>query len=262
MNNLLFDFYSNGAKNLDGMSLEGMLNLSNFEFERHHRCVQWLFPLPEPSQHNKDAPLLDDETIEAMTKSDVCQANLKRCFLRFEKFLNETKDVWITSRNHNFLRITRVIRCCVLLDQPVLADLIYAVGLRAYWEFPKIVEAKTLEYWKEAVNGEIPGSGHLKLRSEPGPCYDWREVRDFINKKHRINMDDYLGKFSQGNSEAEFLCFWHWLLDKHDEIRNGSRFDLFISDWLDSDEPEWVKDILQKIYDEFGQDDMEFWVSW
>lgn len=157
MNNRLFDFYLGSATGPRNLTLDEILLLTNGQFEQSHDLIQWIFPLPEPSKHNKAAPLLDDETIVAMKENEVCRANLKRCFLRFEKFLNETKEVWVAPKNHNLLRITRAIRCLMLLNEPILARCIHAIGLREYINHPEIIGETALKYWEQALNLEIPG---------------------------------------------------------------------------------------------------------
>lgn len=158
MNNKLFDFYCGNATGPRNLTLDEILTLSHGQFEDSHNFIQWLFPLPEPSKHNKDAPLLDDETITAMKENETCQANLKRAFLYFEKFLQETKEVWVTPKNHNFLRITRAIRSLKLLNLSHLANVIYFKAFEVYLDYPDIVGENTLKFWNQALNLEIPGS--------------------------------------------------------------------------------------------------------
>lgn len=96
----------------------------------------------------------------------------------------------------------------------------------------------------------------------------FREVINYIEKKYNIKTDNYTPKagFSleqlKEHDQKPFLCFWHWITDRH-EIHNGSYFTL----WYDPDDeyvPDWVKEILKMIFDEFEPEysEMEMHLSW
>lgn len=105
--------------------------------------------------------------------------------------------------------------------------------------------------------------------------WDYHEVIRYIEKKYDIKTDEYTpkagftseqlegrSKYDKENDRKPFLCFWHWIVDNH-EIHNGSQFTL----WYDPEDeyiPEWVKEIMKMIFDEFepeyGEIDMR--VSW
>jgi hypothetical protein len=55
---LLVDLYRGRAVDTEGRSLKDVLSWPDDELEVVHDFVQWLFPLPEPSRFNPDAPLL------------------------------------------------------------------------------------------------------------------------------------------------------------------------------------------------------------
>lgn len=98
------------------------------------------------------------------------------------------------------------------------------------------------------------------------PTWDYHQVIHYVEEKHGFNARDYAGKFGKKDFDANvpYLDFWHWLLD-HDfvDMYNGSYQYLLVKEHLEDEEtPPWVKEILQKIYDEFQEDDMEFWVAW
>ncbi len=104
----------------------------------------------------------------------------------------------------------------------------------------------------------------VPVRSEPH--WDFHQVIDYIEKKYEISVRDYAGKFSNKTYDetTPYLDFWHWLIDgPFSEINNGSYQYLDLKYELENeDTPDWVKEILQKIYDEFQEDEMEFWVEW
>lgn len=101
--------------------------------------------------------------------------------------------------------------------------------------------------------------------------YYWTEIRDYINKKYEIDMDDYKGKFKKGRrKDPEYCNFWHWLLSIDDGIHNGTST-IIPFDRLDPEveqvgepTPEWVLEILTLIRKEFAPkaEELEVWVEW
>lgn len=103
----------------------------------------------------------------------------------------------------------------------------------------------------------------------------YREVINYIEQKYNIKTDEYIPKngftseqlearssYDKKHDQKPFLCFWHWVTDHH-EIHNGSHFTL----WYDPDDeyvPDWAKEILKMIFDEFEPKhaEMEMYVSW
>jgi hypothetical protein len=131
------------------------------QLEKVHNFVQWLFPLPEPSDFNKDAPLLDDETIAAFRESFELQDRLLRSFdvmLNFlelkvagNKVIRRGEPLhWLTWKNHNFRRLTRIMRCLILLGLRPFAEALRDCLTDIYVEHP-VIDEETMRYWKEAV---------------------------------------------------------------------------------------------------------------
>src|ERR1700722_17615388 len=138
----LLDFYRGQGTDTEGRSLKDILAWSDDEFEAVHDFVQWLFPLPEPSNYNPDAPILSDEDIAAFGAEPLLRANLLESFGRFLAFLGlyqsadgtgleganfaaRSPDAW-AYMNHNWLRITRVLRSLRLLGVEDRARGLYA----------------------------------------------------------------------------------------------------------------------------------------
>jgi len=101
-----------------------------------------------------------------------------------------------------------------------------------------------------------------------GPTLDYHECETYIEEKYNIKVRDYLGKFANNKvNNVEYLDFWHWLIDRHEYIQNGSYFHLAIDEHLnDPDVEEWVKTILKMFKDEFGHHAkdgyIKFYVWW
>ncbi|MBM4067650.1 MAG: hypothetical protein FJ271_01710 [Planctomycetes bacterium] len=83
----LLDFYRGDGTDSVGRSLEQILSWDDDEFESVHDFIQWLFPLPEPSQFNPDAPLLDEGEIAVFRSDPLIRSNLLRSFERMLSFL-------------------------------------------------------------------------------------------------------------------------------------------------------------------------------
>jgi len=163
----LLGFYRGQATDIKGRTLDEVLAWFDDELEEVHDCIQWLFPLPEPSQYNPDAPLLTHVEISAFRSEPVLQANLRRSFERILRFLGlslaegkvvegpnfegRQAEVWAFP-NHNWLRITRVLRSLRLLrlepEPMVLYDWLEMTYLRH--RFP--IGEDTFTYWKQAIS--------------------------------------------------------------------------------------------------------------
>lgn len=157
MNQLLFEFYSGTGVNIKHCSFQELIDLSDNFLEKSHDVVQWLFPLDEPSMHNDKAPLLDNETIEKMANSPECMANLKLAGERFLKFFdypvsNQTeKPAWVRPGNHNYLRITRIIKCYKLFGMDEMAETFFNFGMDLYVKYQDHVGEVSVEYWEKAI---------------------------------------------------------------------------------------------------------------
>jgi Opioid growth factor receptor (OGFr) conserved region len=162
----LVDFYRGVKTDIEGRLLMDVLAWPDDDLEEVHDFIQWLFPLPEPSQYNSDAPLLTNEDIAAFKSDPVLQANLMKSFERIlaffglalsdgkvvvgQNFTARVADAW-ASPNHNWLRISRIFRSLTLLGMEAHAQALYEWLGATYTsrEFP--ISADTIRYWTEAV---------------------------------------------------------------------------------------------------------------
>jgi hypothetical protein len=164
----IVDFYRGQGTDSKGRSLTEIRSWDNDDLEAVHDFIQWLFPLPEPSQFNPDAPLLSAEDITAFKSDPVLRANLMKSFHRILGFLgfalgNDGKivegdsfsaripDVW-AMLNHNWLRITRILRSLMLLGMDAQAQALYErlSALFTSRKFP--IPPDTFRYWTDAMN--------------------------------------------------------------------------------------------------------------
>lgn len=166
----LIEFYLNRLPNNDGDMFEDVLAFSDMQLERGHHFIQWLFPLKEPSRHNLKAPLLDEQTIQAFGKIDELRDRLLASTDRMLRFLAmELKTVegkgvvverlgglpWVSPRDHNYLRLTRMMTSLRLLGLEGTAQAIYRCLVEIYVENSDKIGEETFDYWTKAVSEKV-----------------------------------------------------------------------------------------------------------
>ena len=166
MTSPLLEFYRGRAADAAGRFIADVWTWDDDRLEAVHNYIQWLFPLPEPSAYNYRAPLLTAEDIQAFHADETLRARLRQSFERFLQFLGlqesggavvdgpnlaeRIADVW-DGQNHNWLRITRVLRCLTLLGLTAEADALFRWLAECHQQrrFPGL--AASFPYWQEAV---------------------------------------------------------------------------------------------------------------
>ncbi|RMY45745.1 hypothetical protein D0865_09724, partial [Hortaea werneckii] len=133
-------FYKGGSLDPSSPSdtLEKILTTwSDRTLEARHDYIQHLFPLPERSPVNPDAPVLTKEVrgafLDPEDQGAVLREGLQKAFGRMCRFYGfvlddgqgtiakasnfdeRAPDSWLTTVDHNHLRITRIIRCMRIL---------------------------------------------------------------------------------------------------------------------------------------------------
>jgi hypothetical protein len=166
----LLDFYRGQGADSEGRSLEEIWAWNDHDLEAVHDFIQWLFPLPEPSQFNPSAPLLTDGEIAAFKRDSVLQSNLMKSFERILRFLGlaladdgnvqeadnfsaRMSDIW-SAPNHNWLRITRILRSLTLLGLSAQAQALYEQLGKYYHSGRFPIPASTFRYWTNAVKSD------------------------------------------------------------------------------------------------------------
>jgi hypothetical protein len=165
----LLDFYRDQGTDTEGRSLRELWEWNDDELEEVHDFIQWMFPLPEPSRFNPDAPLLTDEDVAAFQGDALLQSQLRKSFERILSFLGLSRaadgsvaegpnfadripEVWAYP-NHNWLRITRILRslCQLGLESEALSLFKRLEAPYSQRRFP--ITSDTCRYWTEAVHG-------------------------------------------------------------------------------------------------------------
>ena len=163
-------FYLEGKPDNRGRTISEILRWGDQELEDVHDYIQWLFPAAERSQFNRDAPLLTAADIKEFQRSKPLQDKLRLSFERLLTFYGLTfvpgkpgcavkrgpgfikkSEEWLTPYNHNFLRITRILKCLSLLGLKQEAIAFFQELSRIYETHHRIITEETFEYWQDAV---------------------------------------------------------------------------------------------------------------
>jgi len=161
----LTEFYRQKKLDITGRNFSDMIDFNDAELEETHDYIQWLFPLPEVSQFNQDAPVLSQQDIEEFKTDPVLKQNLDRSYKTMISFYGfeedeKTKRVsrspdfkksaenWLTPANHNFLRISRILRCLSLVGAEDKSKQFFDALKSVYAENPSVIGEKTFSFWK------------------------------------------------------------------------------------------------------------------
>lgn len=168
-NDTLLRFYAGKGTDDRGRTIADIWAYSHDALESVHDYIQWLFPLADASAFNPGAPLLDDETIGRFRRDVTLRGNLERSLrvmldfyglaiagqeiLRVPSFGERSRN-WLTPGNHNFLRLTRILKSLSMLG---LADRARQL-LQALEEIerkrPGIIGERTMGFWSRAVQAD------------------------------------------------------------------------------------------------------------
>jgi hypothetical protein len=161
----LIEFYRRTGTDAQGRTLDQILAFGDDEMESCHDFIQWLFPLEQASEFNSQAPILTKQDIQAFRGDASLRANLSNSFDRFLAFLGlarkdqeigpaadfASKQAVFTSPNHNWLRITRVLRALRLLGLEDEARSFFHSLNRLIESGQAKITSTTYDFWKKAT---------------------------------------------------------------------------------------------------------------
>ncbi len=183
MNDIL-EFYKGKKPNQVGMYFDDIMEMSNEELESDHHYIQWLFPLKEKSMAVPDAPVINDMELliiqsywDGNKDNDLARImlNFLNSFSKMMKFygigrsiekdedgntisviskmdnFEERSKVWLTVRNHNFLRLTRMLTSLRLIDRGSDAKKLHICLCKIYEENKGVIGPLTKQFWDEAM---------------------------------------------------------------------------------------------------------------
>ena len=185
----IIKFYESTGTDDQGRTLDQILGWDFDELESVHNYIQWLFPLTDRSSANWNAPVLTQADIEIFQSSDVVRKNLLRSFSRMMSFygfeVNQQGDAamqkrididsinpggnkpvflqkshefpkratnWLTRGNHNFLRLTRIMKSLRLANLDSYSLALFGELKKLYESgYGSIIGSNTFHYWKDAA---------------------------------------------------------------------------------------------------------------
>lgn len=161
----LLDFYRLVAPDSEGRMLSEIWGWSDAMLEGCHDFIQWMFPLDEPSAFNPDAPLVTEADRVAFHREPALRSAVRQSLSAFLAFLGLTLapdgtivraenfhrrlSIW-KYPNHNWLRITRVLKSLRLLGFDTEANALWQ-RLKDLHENDGLVSKDSFEYWRNAA---------------------------------------------------------------------------------------------------------------
>ena len=165
-NEKLLRFYSGEGTDDRDRTIADIWCYSHNELEGVHDYIQWLFPLAERSAFNPAAPLLDAETIQRFQEDDALRRNVERSLgvmldfyglalvgnriVRAKTFAERSRN-WLTPQNHNFLRLTRILKSLSLLGHAQRAKQLVVCLEEIGRDHQDVIGTTTLTYWRGAA---------------------------------------------------------------------------------------------------------------
>lgn len=156
----IINFLAGSGEDAYGRTIYETLAWSDKQLEQCHSQVQWIFPLHEESRHADVYPIISPEIVEAAKKIPVIAENLRLAKERFENFYGlepydeEARQAkWCVDRNHNLLRITRIIRSLRLFGLDDEATDFYSKVRPVGDKFN--ISVMTLRYWLKAYRDDV-----------------------------------------------------------------------------------------------------------
>ena len=143
------DFYMGQLNHPSGASIDAIWHWDNGQLEYDHTYIQWLFPLPEVSAVVPGSPILMTKDIERFNDSRELTERLPK-IVHTEAFAERARN-WLTTGNHNYLGITRILRSMTLLGLAKEAREFFAVLQRVYLKNADTIGPITYEYWRNVV---------------------------------------------------------------------------------------------------------------
>lgn len=107
-----------------GRTHKDVLEMSDELLEKEHDYIQWLFPLREGSAAVWDAPTLTTADITYLMANPRVRNNLAEALERMRTFYI-SNDHWIAPYDHNYKRITRILKSTRLLLGKDFAVVLY-----------------------------------------------------------------------------------------------------------------------------------------
>jgi len=167
--NVIIDFLEGNGKDYRGRTFHSMIESDDKELEICNDKIQFMFPLHEESNFASVYPIVTKELIEKVKDNKIIKDNLILASKRMLSFYGIDKkpfniykvSLWSDVRNHNLLRITRIIRSLRLFGLEETALDFYERVCKAvkdaeiYNIYNYEIDQEAPSYWKKAMYDPI-----------------------------------------------------------------------------------------------------------
>ena len=145
------NFLTNNEPDFKNRFLKDIWNFSDEDIEYTHDFIQLLFPLNEKSSAISNGIYLDsNEAILRIKANKLATENIVKSSKWFLSFLARNSH-WKRKHDHNYLRITRIIKSLRLLVSDQEANKFYESFMQLVDENLKSkINLTTLTYWQNA----------------------------------------------------------------------------------------------------------------
>lgn len=160
-------FYQGKIPTEDGDYIDDIMKWGYEKLEGCHSYIQWLFPMKEGSMFHPEVPCLTEEEIQLFRTDTSLRTKIQDAFHKILDFygLEIQGDViewqspgrhknprwWLEHFNHNFLRITRILKSLRYMGLEKESQMVFRVLV----PLRTIVSENTFSYWEEASKQKI-----------------------------------------------------------------------------------------------------------
>jgi len=167
----VLDFLRGTGRDDRGRRLSDIWALDDAQLESSHDFIQWIFPLDAPSAAVPGSPVLAPAEIEEIRRDPALRAGMRRSLDRMLAFYGLSWDAeraaiglspffaqragtWISPGNHNFLRISRILRSLVLAgDRDAARALLRCLEGLCAGPHGRTIGATSRGFWRRAAEG-------------------------------------------------------------------------------------------------------------
>jgi len=145
------NFLTNNEPDFKNRFLKDIWNFSDEDIEHTHDFIQLLFPLNEKSSAVSNGIYLDsNEAVQSIKANKLATENIVKSSKWFLLFLARNSH-WKRKYDHNYLRVTRIIKSLRLLVSDQEANKFYELFMQLVDENLKLkINSITLNYWENA----------------------------------------------------------------------------------------------------------------
>lgn len=159
----LLKFYRNESKNNRGVALSDIWHYSDAQLEKNHHFIQWLFPTNQKSAFNWSAPVLYLPEIILLKNDATVIKNFRHSLIFFLRFyglmlhndnsitfatdFDQKAKNWISPNNHNYKRISRILRFLTIFEFTEIKDSFTKALNAIYKVHSNTIGEKTYSIW-------------------------------------------------------------------------------------------------------------------